>query len=431
MNADTKTGQRRVACVSAWQSCLTLCGLHRRSRARRFLVASLALAGTVAALEVLAALDLVDYRWIINRPVDPWTVPWNSPAYMLDRDLIHLHKPHDDMQRSYKGDLWEAGAAHITYNDAVIHYDRHGFRNDVEYERADCIVIGDAFVEGDNIASSKQLLTWHLQELLGWSVANLGQCWYGPQQELRVLQKYGLPLAPQVCVWVFYENDLSNFWRYRRLQQRWEDVVRRHSLFRARSLTRNVFDWAARKSLSARNNIPPGKFLSAEVRGPTGRPTRLWFRNSSALTPTDLQALDETKAILAQANELCIDQSTRLLVVFAPLKIRVYDKLCQFEPSSDALKLHLNDLPRRLRESVAEISSDIGFLDLTEVFQEHAQRGAILYPPDDSHWSPEGHRLAGAAIAEYLKSRDVVWRQPETTHSTVASQRVDGGTAFP
>ena len=78
----------------------------------------------------------------------------------------------------------------------VIRYDRNGFRNAKTLETAEVVVIGDSYVEG-YLMSDEHLLTTHLSKLQGMSVANLGHSGYGPQQELAVLRRFGLPLKPK------------------------------------------------------------------------------------------------------------------------------------------------------------------------------------------------------------------------------------------
>ena len=52
------------------------------------------------------------------------------------------------------------------------------------------------------------------QELVGQPVANLGVSGYGSLQELKVLEKYAVPLGPKMVAWFFFEgNDLEKVLR--------------------------------------------------------------------------------------------------------------------------------------------------------------------------------------------------------------------------
>jgi hypothetical protein len=94
-----------------------------------------------------------------------------------------------------------------------------------------------------------------------------------------------------------------------------------------------------------------------------------------------------------------------LVVVVVPTKFRVYRDLCSFDANAACPSWPVDDLPRTVREAVAEVSGAVGYLDLTRRLRAEAASGAVLYLPDDPHWTAEGHRVAARALAEYLDSR--------------------------
>jgi len=65
----------------------------------------------------------------------------------------------------------------------------------------------------------------------------------------------------------------------------------------------------------------------------------------------------------------------------------------------------LDDLPDRLRQMIYEISPDIGYLDLTPALKTAARKGSLVFLPYDTHWSVEGHRVVGDALARALTER--------------------------
>src|SRR5262245_5259404 len=123
------------------------------------------------------------------------------------------------------------------------------------------------------------------------------------------------------------------------------------------------------------------------------------------LSLTQINALEETGSTLSAAYTLSATQGAELIVVFVPTKFRVYNGICEFEADSESLYWVVNDLPERLRTVVANISNDIGYIDLTPKLVESAKQGGMLYFLDDSHWSPEGHNVAAKAISEYLSKQ--------------------------
>src|SRR5262249_43719955 len=131
-----------------------------------------------------------------------------------DRDLIHIHIPHSRFVGAVAGNLAYFGIPAPTQYHVDIAYDKNGFRNDVDLTSADSGAIGDSFVEAALVPQSQTVIT-QLARHLNVSVANLGQSHYGPQQELVVLQRYGIPLSPKIVIWFFFGgNDLVDIDAY-------------------------------------------------------------------------------------------------------------------------------------------------------------------------------------------------------------------------
>jgi len=362
----------------------------KKRTAQRFLLATGSLACTVGFLELLVLATVVDFRVAFGTPV---LEPWAHHGNLLDPRLLHIHKPHD---------VWPWYG--IDYR-----YDQHGLRNESDLEAADVVVIGDSFVEGMGV-SATDLLTTHLAKQLDCTVANVSQAWYGPQQELELLRRYGLQLRPKTCVWAFFDgNDLDDVHRYKEATKDWGTFSKGFHSFTQRSFTKNAL-LATRRLLDAAQHSAPAQGAhntemerSGIFNIPSKDSVRLyfWYRGLHLSTKDDA-ALEELRSILCQAHELCRAQETRFLVVFVPAKHRVYGGLTEFD--ADALPRYwvINELPKRLESLVREDLPDAGFLDLTPSFSEEAKRGSLLYFPYDSHWSPEGHRVAANAIGRFL-----------------------------
>jgi hypothetical protein len=353
---------------------------------------------TLFLIEFPALIEAVDYRTLIGAE-HAWWAP-----NITDRELLHVHRPYAHQRGSALGG--DAAAAYqISRSDMTpyqwdVKYDHNGFRNELDLKHADIVVIGDSIVEGLTVSNS-QLMTSVLAHLQRQVVANLGQSAYGPQQELVVLKRYGLPLQPRSVVWMFFEgNDLSDVIGY------WDAMRHPPSFWRsffARSFTRNVL-----KELRGFSS-PPAKLTgvkhSAVLQTSTGEKLTVYFGYSSnSLSKDDLSALDETARTLTVAHRLCAAQGARLIVVFVPDKFRVFHAFCQFPGESECRNWGVNDLPERLQKAVESISSEVGYLDLTPNLVNELKTEALPYYPDDEHWSPQGHKNAAGAINNYLLS---------------------------
>src|SRR5262245_40796404 len=368
-----------------WSLAFLLSNESRTEMAQRFLLMTMSVALTVGFLEGLALTRILDFRIVFDTPISE---PWRHPDNLLDPKLLHVLKPH--YRKEYGG---------VEYR-----FDQHGLRNEVDLEAADIVVTGDSFIEGWNVASP-DLVTSRLAEQLNRTVANLGRSWYGPPQELELLRRYGLPLRPKVCVWAFYEgNDLWDVRRYNAAIQNWETFSRELHSFRQRSFTKNAV-LATRRVLdslphrtAARDTklkrIPSGVFKERD-----GRETRMHFLDDGPPSAEDYEALEEVRSILREACELCRTVGARFLVVLIPTKFRVYSGFTRFDVEAQPSTPTLSDLPERLEAIVRDSLPHSRFLNLAPAFTEQAKQGVLTYFPGyDTHWSPEGHRVAAAEI---------------------------------
>ena len=362
-------------------------------KAGQFLLTSLTLGLTVGLLECLALLKLVDFRLALGTPIQE---PWKHPDNLLDPKLLHIHKPY----------------YHARFEGIDYRYDRHGLRNPTQLGSADIVVIGDSFIEGWKV-SAEDMLTTLLARKLGLTVANLGQAWYGPQQELELLRRYGVALHPKTCVWALFEgNDLSDVQRYQDATRDWPKFSSKFHSFSERSFTRNAILAVGRIAGAWRTGkrderywrrwVPSGLFKESN-----GREIRLFFPdNSSPLSARDSQALQQVRSDLGQGSELCRTQRARLLVVFIPTKYRVYQAFTRFEDRPT--QWVVSNLPQML-DSIVQSLPGAGFLNLTPALTEAARRGTLTYFAGlDTHWLPEGNRVAADAIARFLTQ----WQQP-------------------
>jgi hypothetical protein len=352
-------------------------------------------------LEIPAFLNILDYQTIVG----PYR-RWAAKDEIRDPELLHIRKPHArDRGSAWGGDIvsrLQVPRGDLSFYRWDLRYDWHGFRNERDLERAGIVVIGDSFVESMT-TPSESLVTSVLANLRGETVANLGQYQYGPQQELVVLRRYGLPLRPHTVVWMFSEaSDLADTIRYPR-----EVGVRRHFWldFYDRSFTRNAF--ALLKYYWQPPARIPGVRNSAILHLPDGRTMTQYFGYQSItgdLTPPDLQALDQAAGIIAEANRLLAARGARLIVAFVPTAFHVLHTRCEFPPESLVRTWSVNDMSDRLAKALQPADPPIGFLDLTPALVQAFAKGSVPYYRDDEHWSEAGHRVAAEAIDAYLRS---------------------------
>jgi hypothetical protein len=356
-------------------------------------------------VELPAFIRVLDYRRIF-KPL------WGQDLTNIpDPELLHIKRPYTYYKGEARGGQIQL-VCHLPASDMTlfrwdVKYDHNGFRNDIDLQRADIVVIGDSVVEGQTV-SNAQVMTSVLARLQGKVVANLGQYAYGPREELVVLKRYGLPLRPRTVIWAFSEaSDLKDVIHYDKTIAAGQKL--RSSWFRFwsdafdRSFTRNAL-------LRLREIVGPHLRPACITRcgvfqTPDGEKHITYFTyRAQPYTNDDLHALDETTRILADAYKLCAAQGSRLVFVLMPMKFRVFHAACQFPQESECRNWVLTDLPERFQKVVASISPEIGYLDLTPSLVDALKRGAVPAYPDDDHLSPEGHQAAAEGINDYLLS---------------------------
>ena len=110
---------------------------------KRFSLMTISIAMWLLVAEGAALLGVVDYRAVFGSFVSD--SPLSVAGRHGDRELLWQHDPYYRYEEPYQGNL---GAALCRPPDVskkvVVHYDRHGFRNSVDLQQADIVVIGDS-----------------------------------------------------------------------------------------------------------------------------------------------------------------------------------------------------------------------------------------------------------------------------------------------
>jgi hypothetical protein len=336
--------------------------------------------------------------------------PWRNPFNERDEELIYKRPPHVTAEGSTFGDTVAfLGIATDRSYDFALRYDQNGFRNDRDLERADVAVIGDSFVECGLVAQPR-LFTTLLQSDLGAVVANLGVGGYAPQQELIVLRRFALPLAPRLVVWVVFDgNDVMDVRRFDSMKQEAGKTEEVHHGFWRRSLSENLLRLVRAATKPRPNEDSPAARRSRGILQAPGRNAgaAIYFPYvAHPLSAEDEACVSELNGILAQAAQECARAGARLLVALAPEKFRVYRDLCRFDPDSDCLGWSLSAFPARLAPGGG--ASGVEFLDLTAALTDAARAGELVYYVDDGHWNEAGNAIAAVEIARAIRERGLL-----------------------
>lgn len=385
---------------------VALAGTAVRASARprqaliRGVALTLGLLMALTLLELAAAARLAHWELFFH-----WLRNEQQP-YVADPDLGFRHAPSMRQSGRPRSDIELVWGLPATRPDRItLTYDRRGYRNATELDRADIVLIGDSYVEG-SFVSDDQVVSSLLQAGLGRPVANLGVAGYGTAQELIVLNRDAMALQPRVVIWFFYEgNDLYN-------DDQFENVLLAPREARATPWTDGHRWW--RRSFVRSAHAQLRLMLSSLVprhcphfgtvsAGPhRGQKVLFWPEAAVPWTEFERDRWDRAQHTLREAAGATRERDVHLLLIYVPIKFRVYRDFIELPPGSELRDWVLWSLPD-LFAQFCRIEG-LACLDLTGLLRQSVRAGGMPHAPTDSHWSPEGHRLIARALEELLTS---------------------------
>jgi len=386
---------------------------------------------SLVVLGVGGALVLMELFLRANPNLVPRQIRVNPPARRVRAFVDETY----DLKLS-DGDLfhWMQGvvAPLPPEEDAVVAQvhmitDAHGFRNSLPEKAAyQIVVLGDSFTRASGVATP-----WpqKLAEDIGSEVLNLGDVGFGPQDELKVLQQYGLNKQSQWVILAYFEgNDLYDAASY---EQANPFIIARFARY---LLTQGLEAWNDREQGTAQAAVAPS--YRYPIRATINNtdldltffpPYISWLSISdgSLERSQNYRLVQET---ILKVRDLSAAAGSRFLLVFLPSKEHVYlpylnDPETLAKVFADVPTLELNEAgsiqfteqkatPELIflnmdaqAHLLADFSAqqDINYLDLTSTFQKEAGAGAELYYLYDTHWNQSGHDLAAQMIAKYIE----------------------------
>lgn len=382
---------------------LTAAGLalvpQRRTIA--FRVAAVWLSVTVALLLCEGVAFMLPARHLMD---NPWY--FVSGAGGKTADLPFERPPYLHWEGLSRGDMAILNDDADPYaKQVVFETDFEGFRNGSNLHQADLIFVGDSYTEAGNVSEEETFVKLTGTQL-GLTARNLGRASYSTPMELIVLKKYGLPCRPRLVVWQIAEaNDLVEAVMF----QKWVDSGR----------PANLTMWTPR---------PPSRLDSWLQRSPTWkmfqtlRSPKVWhlkgkFRDRDGgiheirflakpgpnHTPGGNPGWPIMEESLREGATILKREKIKLVVMLIPMKprgmgpaVEGWESMGDIPPES-TLATYLKNLCAKL---------GIAFVDVTQVLQEGAAAGNLLYFPFDTHFTPEGHRLVSKTLVDVLSGLD-------------------------
>jgi GDSL-like Lipase/Acylhydrolase family len=272
--------------------------------------------------------------------------------------------------------------------------DEHGFNNPSgvwSLPKISIVTIGDSFTQGDCVRGDENYVA-RIRRLYP-ATLNLGSSANGPLLELATLKEYVPALKPEVVIWCFFENDITDLQR-----EKASDLMMRYV---RGTFTQNL---AARQAdidrVIAKYIDQRERELVAET--PTTRDKIRGFlmvrglrasvqRWSTSDEPERIEISEADYAlfeeILVNAKEIVRSWSGRLHFVYLPHSRRFQSNARDFA--------HVH----QMRERALQIARNqsLSITDLTPVFEDQKNPRA-LFSVTGYHYSAEGYRLVAEAV---------------------------------
>jgi hypothetical protein len=133
-----------------------------------------------------------------------------------------------------------------------------------------------------------------------------------------------------------------------------------------------------------------------------GQKVLFWPEAAVPWTDHERRLWAQAQQTLREAARATRDRNVNLLLVYVPIKFRVYRDFVELPPGGEPGGWALSSLPDSFGQFCR--SEELACLDLTGVLRDSVRSGGMPHAPTDSHWSAEGHRLIARTLVERLTS---------------------------
>ena len=271
-----------------------------------------------------------------------------------------------------------------------------GFRDSFDDRAPFGLMLGDSFTMGWGVESED---TWPavVTRQSGRRFYNLGMMGTGPQFAITALQKYGIPYKPKVVVWQFFPNDFKDAADYEEWKLSGEpaEVKHDHSLAE-RIFSRHSYVYKLYKLLTRpkSSKVAPWQGDGIDYVFAYG-----WQSELNMEKPEIARGMELMKEHIDRFAQLARLNGFKPLFVAQPYKEQVYYE--EFASVAAGEVTPLEDVESSYKALLAYAKS-VGLytFDLAPTLRAHKDEQIFLRI--DGHLSPEGSRIAGKAIADYM-----------------------------
>lgn len=366
---------------------------------------------TAVMLVIVPTVFLFDLVYTVAQPA------FRQPDYWLDGGHIDRRYSTPDPVLGFVRRPGVSWRRHVRERGQTVSYrtDDNGFRNAPGTKAADVVFIGDSFTEAAWMPEEATFVR-RVGAETGLRVVNLGRGAYGPQQEVIVLERFGLAYQPQLIVWqIFGGNDLTdaqNFatWRAdprppeRPLKVRyWRNSLLSHLLAKTEART------------------PSGEVkVVVDYHDGVRQRKELRYRFAPDQADTLPDAFAKMEHAITTGTRLSESRGVRLAILFLPTMVQVLEPFITFERPQDRERV----LPGGLVRTAGDLGSRLKavcrkpacvYVDAFEALRARAlvnnSRVFDRHDPDE-HLDVDGHDVVARLIGDLIRSE----READASH---------------
>ena len=370
---------------------------RRRPLAARLVTVAIAIVSVLAASDAVYALGFMGAL---------------RSNYWLDQAHISRRHSAADAELGFVRKPFVSWRGYVSEVDRIVEYraDKNGFRNSTETQREDIVFIGDSFTESATIVEESTFVQ-RVAQSTGLSTVNLGRGAYGPQQELVVLKRYGLPYQPRFVVWQLFEgNDLTDAEVFAEWKENPQQV---NTSWKRRYLDNSLLKhWLSNTRLQK----PSGPMVSLRYVDGTSRRITLRYPYEPDQPSRMPLGMAETMQAIEAGHQLCESRGIQLLVLFIPTMVRVMAPEIAFDRVEDQKRYapELQDRGDNFSGRINELCARIGcnFVDSFDALRQAApETNHNLYIPNDEHLDVGGHEVMTQIVERWVQSEGVAPRE--------------------
>lgn len=270
--------------------------------------------------------------------------------------------------------------------------DARGFRNAVDRQQADVLLLGDSMVYGHGLELA-DTIGQRLENELGRPVANLGVQGASSHQEYQILKRWIGEMRPHYVFLFFLYNDVEDLTAYLT-----DEEMMRFVSAPADAGEVDYFDPSARIDGGGIESVLRGSYAARAV---------------SVL----IRLIGRDLAGSASASEIQLpgsfvgDRRMALALVFQEVALRRMKRIAEDHGAQFVTVLVYTGQPgpEAFYEQVLGrycAQHDIAVLRLHEPFADGLARGEKLYLERDGHFSPRGAQLAATTVAGWVRAHE-------------------------